>query len=365
MRGLGAVQPGSILQYRVKGSNKWFETAKRFPPPPSPLTPPDPPHPPSSPAPPALPPRPPNMPGVRYVASVSALQHALDAASSGEHILLEPDASPYLLTDSLVIRTNINISSAGSNRQRAVIDAQGIPHQPNSYGPIFKIPIEIQTLSLTSLILQNGFGHNGGVLDVLDFSPNGLATAPTGESPAPSSLIVRSCTLRRNEAYYGGAFLLLNGRYANPNYNPANPNPNPNPQILENCTFEGIRGIYFAGALFVQGLYEADNVQIRSCTFVNNTAPYGGAIELNMVTSNFIVEDTVFDGNVAGNDGGAVRYAAPYATSTNENPFAFVWCTFRGNLAAANGGLCRPCHICAPHTTLFVHMQISSPRPCD
>lgn len=105
--------------------------------------------------------------------------------------------------------------------------------------------------------------------------------------------------------------------------------------LVENCTFQGNRAWDWGGALAIQG--QPSECQILNCTFDQNTCGrYGGAL-LAATLQTFEITGCAFTGNQAGNNpdegwGGA-------AACFNPGSFYFTGCTFTGNTANSDGAI--------------------------
>jgi hypothetical protein len=94
---------------------------------------------------------------------------------------------------------------------------------------------------------------------------------------------------------------------------------------FRNCTFSDNDGLLVGGALVI---FDSIQDSLIHCTFTNNAANYGGA--LNLSTSAFF-DSCLFDGNVARARGGVARTEGCSAT--------FRSCVFTRNASADSGGI--------------------------
>ncbi|MBD2767507.1 hypothetical protein IC235_06330 [Hymenobacter sp. BT664] len=147
---------------------------------------------------------------------------------------------------------------------------------------------------------------------------------------------VTGCTFRANSARLGGA-LWYEGAGSNgvsdPEY-PLNKIPENTTLLFNSCVFDGNTATQFGGAVW---LSKCILNEIHSCTFKNNTANYGGAIDL-ITNRPFTFRNSTFNNNRAYN--AAAIGAAVSAKLTVYN------CTFEGNIADAYGGA-----ITVPHNS--------------
>ena len=77
------------------------------------------------------------------------------------------------------------------------------------------------------------------------------------------------------------------------------------------------------------GIYTDTNGSISNSDFISNTAGWGAA--LYSISTNTTITDTIFDGNDATNQGGAIRI-------NDSNGFIATNCIFTNNTAGGNGG---------------------------
>ncbi len=189
------------------------------------------------------------------------------------------------------------------------------------------------TVLISDCVFQSGFvcGRGGAVdaqsstIDLIDceFTDNVSRTggALYGHNVR---LTVRGCRFAGNEAFVsqgpcssgvgrGGAILL-----------------NPGTIDLRDCEFVGNRGAS-GGAVRVDGL--PSGIFLRTSTFVDNQGGgNGGAVSID----GGVVEDCVFLGNRASEDGGGLSAELEFATVRR--------CHFEGN-AARNGGAVHDCDV--------------------
>ncbi|MEM6344941.1 MAG: choice-of-anchor Q domain-containing protein [Bacteroidota bacterium] len=125
-----------------------------------------------------------------------------------------------------------------------------------------------------------------------------------------------------NQAFSGGAVFLEK---------PA-ASTDPNHPTFNRSKFRRNIATAQGGALYFSG----QELEFRYCQLDSNQAANGGALELQTQSSlpkaNLISFDqTDFYGNIASNNGGAIRFAANYAT--------FIDCSLDSNLATQGGGI--------------------------
>jgi predicted outer membrane repeat protein len=163
----------------------------------------------------------------------------------------------------------------------------------------------------------NNAADAGGAVSISDMDLAGETLL------SPSNTLISDCSFLQNEADAGGAiFASTSGSLE---------------LSVENSEMEANIGESGAGALFAS----APDVllTISSSTFLDCGAPSGsgGAIELDTPTHGtglvVSIEDSLFEGNSAGGEGGALDLSS-WSPATGE----IANSTFRGNAATADGG---------------------------
>ncbi|WP_295113012.1 hypothetical protein [uncultured Methanobrevibacter sp.] len=98
---------------------------------------------------------------------------------------------------------------------------------------------------------------------------------------------------------------------------------------LNNCVFIANTASEFGGALSTGLVNFASMVlKIKDCTFIENEAPLGGAVQL--CGSNIEIDNSIFNDNYASTYGGAINMEATTVTLKESS--------FKGNIAEINGG---------------------------
>ncbi len=98
--------------------------------------------------------------------------------------------------------------------------------------------------------------------------------------------------------------------------------------MIKNCTFIDNSARYYGGALATGYLYSTMDLDVVQCTFDGNTAPIGGAIQLNGMNVN--VKDCKLNNNSVSKYGGAVCINAKTVNIDDSS--------FDNNIANINGG---------------------------
>lgn len=146
------------------------------------------------------------------------------------------------------------------------------------------------------------------------------------------SPVLTSCRFERNRAVRGGGLLLFgfNFRSKSQGYPaPAEAERHGTPQLTD-CDFVDNHASEFAGALWISGV--AENPTLRRCRFHGNRSLTHGAA-LYSAGGFCKLLNCLFDGNMAGEDGGAIY---------NETITILRNCTVVENSAARGGGIYSP-----------------------
>ncbi|WP_298501802.1 hypothetical protein [uncultured Methanobrevibacter sp.] len=99
--------------------------------------------------------------------------------------------------------------------------------------------------------------------------------------------------------------------------------------LVKDCTFTNNSAKYFGGAISTgYYLYAEMDFRAENCNFENNTAPIGGAIQVNGYHVN--INDCNFNNNTVSQTGGAIHCNAENVNITRSN--------FNGNVANVDGG---------------------------
>lgn len=154
----------------------------------------------------------------------------------------------------------------------------------------------------------DGFTITGGYAE----SDNGGGCLVTG--PATGIAMV-NCRFEANHAARGGGLFLDGGDY---------PNPAGAGVLVSHCAFENNTALLSGGAIGGQ----CASLDAVSCTFARNHGRSGGALNGHHLLAE--VQQCVFEGNGAADDGGAV--------ATSGGDADFVNCLFVENSAEGTGG---------------------------
>lgn len=199
----------------------------------------------------------PVAPYTNWTMAATAIQPAIDAATSGDEILVAPGT--YLLSGSEVsIPAGKALTLRSTQSRAAVIDAQGL-----SRG----ILIEGAGSGIEGFTIRNGsdIGHGGGGVNLL------------------TNCVVRDCLIVGNRATSGGGVYLASGA------------------IVQDCELVGNQANYGGGAIVSPGGL------VQGCTVASNTASHGGGIELYEAGT---AVECLVEGNVADTMGGGVVFYA-------------------------------------------------------
>ena len=199
----------------------------------------------------------PAAPFTNWTMAATAIQPAIDAAASGDEILVAPGT--YFLSGSAVsIPAGKALTLRSTHSRAAVIDAQGL-----SRG----ILIEGAGSGIAGFTIRNGsdVGHGGGGVNLL------------------TNCVVQDCLIVGNRATSGGGVYLASGA------------------IVQDCALVGNQANYGGGAIVSPGGL------VQGCTVASNTASHGGGIELYEAGT---AAECLVEGNVADTMGGGVVFYA-------------------------------------------------------
>jgi len=208
------------------------------------------------------------------------IQAAINAASDGDTIQLA--AGQYDITTT-IDPGGKQVTILGT------VDGNGDPTSILDGGGTFRVLIcqsgETSTTVFENLVIQNGFGENGGGMSNL-YSSNPTLT---------------NCTFTSNSAYLGG------GMY----------NDSSSPTLTD-CTFTSNSASIWGGGMY----NDSSSPTLTNCTFTGNSADYNGGGMYND-SSSPTLNDCTFTGNSADYDGGGMYNDSSSPTLTD--------CNFCGN----------------------------------
>ena len=177
----------------------------------------------------------PSAPFLTWASAATNIQAAVDAAASGEEILVAP--GNYLLSSGIQIPSDKTLALHSTEQNAAVLDAQGLTSV---------IQVDGTNSLVTGFTIQHGhppgLGEGGGV-----WLQNGS--------------VLRDCLVVSNHAYNGG------GVYLCP------------PAVVENCTIQNNLADREGGGVYYNYLFEGAGI-VRNCTIQGNVASNnGGGVE--------------------------------------------------------------------------------------
>ena len=199
----------------------------------------------------------PAAPYTNWSMAATAIQPAIDAAASGDDILVAPGT--YLLTGSdILVPIDKALALRGTQSRAAVVDAQGL-----SRG----MRIEGAGSRIEGFTIRNGsaIGYGGGGVNLL------------------TNCVVQDCLIVSNRATSGGGVSLRSGA------------------VVQDCDLVGNRADFGGGAIVSPGGL------VQRCTVASNTATYGGGVELYEAGT---AAECLIEGNVADIMGGGVVFYA-------------------------------------------------------
>lgn len=213
----------------------------------------------------------PAAPYTNWAMAATAIQPAIDAAASGDEILVAPGT--YSLTGTEVnIPPGKALTLSSTLSRAAVIDAQGL-----SRG----MTIEGANSWVAGFTIRNGsdLGHAGGGVYLL------------------TNCVVQDCLVASNRATSGGGVYVVSGA------------------IVQDCEIVGNQADFGGGAEINAGGL------IQRCTVASNAAAHGGGIELYEAGT---AAECLIEGNVAGSMGGGVVFYSGQSGLVRD-------CVIRGN----------------------------------
>ncbi|MHB1016599.1 MAG: cell wall-binding repeat-containing protein [Coriobacteriia bacterium] len=254
----------------------------------------------------------------------ATIGHAVSMAIAGDTVRVAPGT--YYPPATISVPSGVRLIGAGLGR--TVVVGVGGPT-----GPIFTLLNCNSETLIEGFVIRGGGGSSGGAMLITDgepviqrndFNDNGVSDyggaiymyLNSGPTCAP---LIFNNTFSGNEAGdQGGAI------YAH----------NADPYIYR-CTFRsnaasGVAPLGGGGAVYI---HEGE-AQIQRCVFENNHSPngHGGALTVQESMGLVDIRETLFDGNIAGEYGGAVwGYANLYQLNV-------LNCRFENNSASSYGG---------------------------
>lgn len=246
-------------------------------------------------------------------APYGTVQAAMDAASPGDVLTVCPGTWREDLVQGVSPLTLVGFGSGTS-----VL---------NGSGSVLTLPTG-GSLTLLDLDVTGGDAPNGGgvvgadvdlCVDGVGFTDNRADRAGGAiQLSGTGTLVVSNSTFRGNTGYYGGALGISGGGYT---------------VAFDSCTFEDNEAEEEGGALYFAA---PSSLHLLDCRFAENrTAVSGGAISYSAPTGSgtMILERTVFEGNVADYEGGALSVGGFGATS-----LIAVDCAFVDNVGGSDAG---------------------------
>lgn len=222
----------------------------------------------------------PAMPYTNWSMAATNIQAAVDAAASGDEVLVGPGIYYHQYSE-VNIPAGKTLSLRSTQSRAAVIDAQGL-----SRGVLIQ--------GADSLV--EGFTvRNGSALP--SYGGGGIELLTNG--------IVRDCLVTGNAAHSGGGIFAASGA------------------VIQDCLVAGNQaasgggGIEVSAAGFVQG-----------CTVVSNLAPHGGGIEIYQAGT--VADCRIEDNTASTMGGGVVLYSGTTGLVRN--------CVIRNNSVTNTGG---------------------------
>lgn len=262
----------------------------------------------------------PAAPFTNWSMAATAIQPAIDAAASGDEILVAPGT--YLLGGSAVVMPPEKTLSLQSTQSRAaVIDALGMSAGLLVYGT---------NCLVAGFTVRNGAnGSYGGGIEVMRGSTvrdclvvGNRSAAGGGGIEVYGYATVADCTIQSNAAnFVGGGVLLYNGTTG----------------IVRNCRIADnvVTGSYGGGG----GVYIQFGGIVSNCWIANNsvaaTNGEGGGVYMHTqgTGQTGTVVNSVVYGNWAGNQGGGIYSVGPIGTLQ-----PVINCTIVSNAAGGDGG---------------------------
>lgn len=212
------------------------------------------------------------------------IQDAVDAAGPGDEVVVGPGA----YSGSITINKPVVVRSSAGPEETILIG--------NSDGPVVRIESDTGPGgTLSGFTVTGGNGHNGGGLflsgdvAVIDCTVSGNTAQNGGGAFLMGAPLLSGVMFDANTAHTGGAVFLGPDADA----------------LLDNCGFTG-NSAHLGGAVFVgPGRTSGTFALVGAGAFEANTAEQGGGVMAAM--SGFEIDQSSFRGNVAWDEGGAVR----------------------------------------------------------
>ena len=160
---------------------------------------------------------------------------------------------------------------------------------------------------INSSFIKNSAGNNSGSYGGAIYCNGSLMT-------------ISNCTFDENSVYGSGSHIYLS---ENSNY----------VWIGNNSTFKN--GIKVTSSNSGSGVFidSTDHVTIINSTFIQNVGINGAGVILNAISSNFVIDNNIFEENTASGNGGAVAFI-----NSVSNNVEFKGNNFTSNVASGNGG---------------------------
>ena len=199
----------------------------------------------------------PEVPYTNWSMAATAIQPAIDAAASGDEILVAP-GTYFLAGSDILVPIDKALALRGTQSRAAVVDAQGL-----SRG----MRIEGAGSRIEGFTIRNGseVGYAGGGLNLL------------------TNCLVQDCLIVSNRATSGGGVHVASGA------------------VVQDCDLVGNWADFGGGAIVSPGGL------VQRCTVASNTATYGGGVELYEAGT---AAECLIEGNVADTMGGGVVFYA-------------------------------------------------------
>ena len=226
----------------------------------------------------------PAAPYTNWGMAATAIQPAIDAAVSGDEILVAPGTYDLSGTE-VLLPAGKTIALRSVQSRAAIIDAQGLSRAVNVAGA---------NSVVEGFTICNGreVGHAGG----------GVALFTNG--------LVRDCLVVGNLATSGGGIYVTSGA------------------AVQDCALVGNQANVAGG-----GAQTAGGGLLQNCTVASNAAPHGGGIEIYEAGT---VADCLIEANVAGTMGGGVVF---YAGTTGLVRNCVIRDNAVTNLGGGGGGI--------------------------
>jgi len=233
------------------------------------------------------------------------IQAAIDDANNGDTVEIQPGRYTGPGNRDIDFKGKaLTVRSEDPNNSHAVaatiIDCSGTVDDPHR-GFYFHSGEDANSV-LEGFTIINGYGPN---------EPFGASEYSIGGAVycSNSSATIRKCIIRDNYAdYCGGGLWFSNSR-----------------SLVEDCTFQQNDSDYTSGGLYNR----LAGITVKNCRFIGNSAPAGGG--MYNVDGGPTIRNTIFIGNLASLKGGAVCNNRAIVTLAN--------CTFFNNQAPEGGAI--------------------------